>query len=1115
METGMSLSILSASRDPLGHDRSRSPLLPTRVWLALGIVLLFHGGLLLSGTYRGTYDAYVHIFFADHYSRDWFSTWDQRWYTGFSTVSYPPGTHMSVALLSKVTGSLLSGFVITQISALLLLTVGVYRFSRLWVDERAAANASLLLAASSSISQTVHLYGQLPTTFALAFLLNAIPFLERWIRFGRRRDLVVGIITLAACTAGHHVTTLFGSIFFLGPVLVCTLLDLSREPLDDEPEDGHLISVTRRTAIPLMARRTRRIMGPVVRGMVLGPCILVALIGVVLPYWAWSASDPIVQTPIPHGSRANFLADANLGLIFFAIPWGMMFFILPYALMRSATRRLWPLGASIGLAFVLGTGGTTPVPRMLLGKAFDILTLDRFTFWASILILPLAGTFVTSLEEGSIRNWLERTGGRMLSRAAVGLLAIAMISIALFASTLSRHRPFQPDPIDPNPIVAFMEKDQHERWRYLTLGFGDQVAWVSAQMTATQVDGNYHSARRLPELTSTSVERLEGAKYRGISGLGSLQQFLEVPEKYNLKYVFSNDTFYDPLLASLGWRELGPLENAIVVWEKNDIAPLPANLPERQVPTWQRMMWGAVPPTVISMAIVVLIGSLFVRFVAPVGAPAPYRRGPLGLTARLLNRVAIRCDTEGNKAQRPERDRVIAKARRRLARPISMARRSLRLGVLAMIVLAPLALFIQTRSEPPTAEEVLVEYYDHLDFRRWEQAYDMLDPVERPDYELWRLQTSVTGGLLASYAKLATIEVETTLAADGRATIRADVRYLTALDWYDVSRDHQLIERDDSWFVSADEIDLDIPPDQIARRAGVDYIIQGRRQVSSLTTELSDVLDRPEVAVTDARLLEFEGRPVLIGEIVNLDVDPADLTITGILRNDEGEIVGQYNATDRLKRTLNPREQGPFLIEFEEVAAGVDLDFDPTDFQPIQLDEEIVGVELYAKAVVTSTGLFRELQVLDLAIDFESVQEISEPLPDIGEALTEDGELLAEVSEDVPETVGTISGTLRNDGVIEAIVPIVIVSFLDEDGRVMWVERFIVDQSVRPQRSVDFDFALPNLDGVVETDVPLALFHNGVVPADDAPQPPPPMLVVDDQPYASIRVDVVSVLVGE
>ena len=99
---------------------------PTRLRWALVLVLLFHGSLLLSGTFRGTYDAYVHIFLGDHYARDWFSTWDQRWYTGFTTVSYPPGTHMSIAALSKITGSLETAFVITQLSVLLLLTCLLY-----------------------------------------------------------------------------------------------------------------------------------------------------------------------------------------------------------------------------------------------------------------------------------------------------------------------------------------------------------------------------------------------------------------------------------------------------------------------------------------------------------------------------------------------------------------------------------------------------------------------------------------------------------------------------------------------------------------------------------------------------------------------------------------------------------------------------------------------------------------------------------------------------------------------------------------------------------------------------------------------------------------------------
>ncbi len=1080
---------------------------PTRLRWALVLVLLFHGSLLLFGTFRGTYDAYVHMFLGDHYARDWFSTWDQRWYTGFTTVSYPPGTHMAMAAVSKVTGGLESAFVIVQILTLLLLTVGIYRFSRLWVDDEAAANASLLLVCSSAIAETVHLYGQLPTTFALAFLLNALPFIRKWVFEGRLRDLILGTSVLAACTAGHHVTTLFGSVFFLGPVLVAGLLTQSRIPRADESGIDDLY-VSRGSIIPLTARRLRRILPAVVRGAVLGPCILGALVIVVLPYWLWSGSDPITQIPIPHGSRANFLADLNIGLIFFFIPWGLMLLVLPYALVRAVVDRMWPLAASIFLLFVLGTGGTTPIPKLLLGPAFDILTLDRFTFWAAIQILPLAGLLVKSIEHGSVASWLRRTGGPKLLRSTQIGLVVLLLSTTLFSATLARFRPFQPDPIDPNPIVAFIEKDQHERWRFLTLGFGDQMAWLSAQTTATQVDGNYHSVRRLPELTSTSVERLEGAKYRGISGLGSLQQFLEVPEKYHLKFVFSNDKFYDPLMHVLGWQELGPLENGIVVWERGDVEPLPADLPVREVPVWQRIMWGTVPPTAIVTALVLL----FVMLVSP--ARSPYRNGegdgvllgPFATMDRFLWRRTAKLSYlrvgDGRVADREHwGQRVLAVVRAKLDRPVSRRRRLVRLGLLGAIVLAMPVRIIMAPSVEPSPASIVEEYFDDLDFRRFESAYAKLDPETRPDYELWRLQLSVNGGLLSSFAKLDSLSVEQLKADETRSTVRADLQYITAIDWYPVEREVDLIRRGDEWFIVPDEPDVYIPPDQLARRADVDYLIQGRRRVTSGTSELTDIQDRPELHIRSARLMESEGLPVVVGEVVNLDVDPADLTLTAVLRNAAGEILARYNATDHMMRTLIPRESTPFRIDFEEVAAGTDVDFNPLDFSPIQLDDEIDSVEIYAKAVVTQKGLFRGLQLNDAAF-----------------VRTEDG-------------TWTIEGEIRNDGVVEATVPMVLVSYLDSDGEVLWVDRTYVEAAIRPQRSGDFvldltDFSV--LNAVAEagdttrsgaigsggddgSEIEVKAFHNGIVPTDQLLDP---LRVLIDFP-ANVRDEVAGDLTDE
>lgn len=113
--------------------------------IAMFISFVYHGSLLLLlfGTYRRTYDAYVHIFFADHYARFWWDPWDVRWYTGFTLTSYPPASHQLTALLSKVMGLEL-GFATVFLFGVTALTLGIYRFSLLWLDKEAAGVAAPL-----------------------------------------------------------------------------------------------------------------------------------------------------------------------------------------------------------------------------------------------------------------------------------------------------------------------------------------------------------------------------------------------------------------------------------------------------------------------------------------------------------------------------------------------------------------------------------------------------------------------------------------------------------------------------------------------------------------------------------------------------------------------------------------------------------------------------------------------------------------------------------------------------------------------------------------------------------------------------------------------------------
>ena len=353
--------------------------------LALIIIVVFHGGL-LPFTHENTYDAFIHMFFGDSYYRSWFDPWEPRWYTGFATTSYLPGTHMAQGLLMYIM-PLRAAFCLVFLAGLLTLCVGFYRFSRMWVPDRAAGYAAIMFALSSSISETVHLFGQLPTICSLGIFLNGAPYVFRWIAYGGWGQFLSAVIFASATTAAHHVTTLFGGVFFVLPLSLHALNAAVR----NHPNQ-------RRGVLPTL----RLLLKPVGRGLLLGVFMVTAIVITVMPYWIWSINDPITQVPIPHGSRENFLVRRDLGFVFFVIPWGLMILILPYVLYKGATSVLWPLAFFAILAFVLGTGGTTPISRAILHRAFDILTLDRFTFWSTMLCLPFAGLFVESLLQGRL-----------------------------------------------------------------------------------------------------------------------------------------------------------------------------------------------------------------------------------------------------------------------------------------------------------------------------------------------------------------------------------------------------------------------------------------------------------------------------------------------------------------------------------------------------------------------------------------------------------------------------------------------------------------------------------------------------------------------------------------
>ena len=524
------------------------------------VALAVHGPLLLMQLPSSSFDANFHMFLASHYAHHWFNPWNEKWFAGFSQTTYPPLTHQWIALLSNLVG-LKMAYMIVQLVAVLLLPIGVYRFSRIWVDERAASYAALGTVFVGSLAFLVYQAGQLATVASAALYLNALPYLYEWATQCSFRSLLKGVAIGLTAAAAHHVTLIFGIVFFAAPVLWIACVDAR-----DERVSGSFAGVLFRAIV------------------------FAALVGagvgiVLLPYWVTLLEHPIHQIPIPHDSRNNFLLNSITALNYFVIPYGAMILALPFIIWRgSAVRRLRPLLVGFWLSLIFGLGGTTPLPRWVLGRAFDILTFERFTFWATLLAMPIIGLLAIELLN------------RYRARAAVGLSLAAVVTIGAALAWLTAN-PFRPAvSLDVTPVDAFLNRDGHDAYRYLTLGFGSELAQVGTNTNASSVDGDYNSARLLPEMTQYGSAQLTNAKFYGTAGMASLRAMLEHANRYGLKYIFVHDSYYEPLLTFVGWRKTETFNNgAITVWSKEDVPPAHNIYSDAVPPEWMGLMWGTLP----------------------------------------------------------------------------------------------------------------------------------------------------------------------------------------------------------------------------------------------------------------------------------------------------------------------------------------------------------------------------------------------------------------------------------------------------------------------------------------------------------------------------------------
>ena len=529
--------------------------------LAVFFSFIFHGGLILAARYRLSYDAYIHMFFGDHYRMDWWSLWDGRWYTGFFVTSYPPLAHQLIGALSHLLG-IDAAFAVILWMTVTLLPLAVYSFARIFVGKASAGYAALGAAFLPSVYLTAHIFGQLPTLTATMTALFGMAALNGYLREGSRLNGVLTVSLLAMVMAFHHATLL------LLPWLVLAIV-------------SHLL-ITKQVNWQTLSLRL----------VPIGLFSTLAMLIVIWPFWEWGRTQAM-QTPIDHASRHNFFKDPLAPLFFFLPMYGPLAIMIPFALVLAHKRQLLGLGFAFCVLFLLGLGDTTPLPRLFFGKGWEWLTYDRFAFWASLTLLPFFGMIVILLR----RRRSRQTGTRICVTLATTSLIVGLVTVFL---------PLQPGAVDMRQIVEFLKQADHSSSRYLTFGFGDQLALLSTLTTASTIDGSYHTARTLPELRTSGIAQIDTAFWLP-NGLDALDPILQKAGEHGVRWGFVNVAKYIPVLERNGWIKYKTLKNGVQVWE-NPKATLPKPTQPPPIHSLASFSWGTLP--ILSLITTLSLGSL-------------------------------------------------------------------------------------------------------------------------------------------------------------------------------------------------------------------------------------------------------------------------------------------------------------------------------------------------------------------------------------------------------------------------------------------------------------------------------------------------------------------------
>lgn len=309
----------------------------------------------------------------------------------------------------------------------------------------------------------------------------------------------------------------------------------------------------------------------------------------------------------------------------------------------------------------------------------------------------------------------------------------------------------------------------------------------------------------------------------------------------------------------------------------------------------------------------------------------------------------------------------------------------------------------------PTPEAAVRNLADEIRLNEWSRAYAGL--ANKDQFTQSQFRHDLTGYYpsLRDFATLENFDLAPLHATENSADVRLTLHWSTVVGTSNSTRDVRVVRVASQWKPDWPLVKQPVVPPQIISQDYLRWDVIFRGPGDNWGTQ--DV-DSPHVTIVDMHPIQRAEGVVVLGELLNQDVVPAEVTVSATLLAKDQSPIATESCFDKISHILLPKQVTPFLINF-----------------PNQSLSQVGSIRMTPLSSLVSAAA--------------------------GPVIAVDNERLA------PAPDASLSGQLLNESGKVISVAHILGTLYDSSGQVVWVVDKYVDRALLPKTPSPFEIPIP------------------------------------------------------